>query len=447
VNPTAPPASPEAHTAGAETSVWTASLVVIRSGMAAFIATALAGQVISLVIEVFGGGLARSTELTLGWFYALAFHRVAMEVTASGGATGRLSIALMSGTAFAVWILFRAGRAAARQAGRSLPVRVISGAMVGPVYALPIAVVTSLVRLQLRTGGGLLPETVRLHGVVWQAFVFPAVLGIAAGGAGGAIGSLARGSRARGWLVGGWLGLLWALGLAAVGLLILAAVRPQGTASYARVVSSNGPRVALLILGHQSLLLPNQSFLVLAPSMGGCTQLAGSDATISLVCPGRLPVLESPALLEDVARVGGAAPATATATDRPMPGGYWAFLLVPALAALAAGRTAGRCAGTSATGPARLRRAAVRGAGAGTVFALLVGAGTWMAGAAVSVGAADGSGTTSLTLGPPPLATALLALAWGVAGGTLGAWIRGQDVGTPVAGGSDEPVPPSPTSV
>ena len=441
MNPAAPPASPEAHATDGGAAARTTSLLVIRSGIVAFVVTALVAQVVPLSIDVFGGGLALSTALKLGWFYELAFHRVAIDVTGSGGVTGRLSVALLSGTGFAMWVLFRAGRAAARRAGTSLRARVLAGAMVGPVYALPIVVVTSLVRLRLGTGGVFAPETVRLHGVVWQAFVIPALLGMSAGSAGGAMGSLPRGTRAYAWLVGGWRGLLYALGLAAIGILVLAAVRPEGTATYARVVSSNGPRVALLLLGHHALLLPNQSFFVLGPSMGGCTELVGSDTTIPLICPGRLPVLDSPALLDDLARVvGGSGPtAIGTISDRPMPAGYWAFVLVPAIATVAAGRYAG--AGVS--GRVRLREALVRGAGSGVVFALLVGVGAWMAGAVLSVRAADGSGTASLALGPRPAPAALLALAWGVVGGALGASIRRQDEGTPVPVEPDAPVPPT----
>ena len=48
-----------------------------------------------------------------------------------------------------------------------------------------------------------------------------------------------------------------------------------------------------------------------------------------------------------------------------MPAGYWAFVLVPAIATFAAGRFAG----AGASGPHRFREAPVRGAGAGVVFA------------------------------------------------------------------------------
>jgi predicted membrane protein len=443
VNPDAPPASAEAHTdrSGART----ASLLAVRGGIVAFVVTALAAQIVPVGIAVFGGGLALSTAVRLGWFYELAFHRVAIDVTGSGGVTGRLAVAFLSGTGLAMWALFRAGRTAARHAGPSTRDRVLAGAMVGPVYALPIAVITSLVRLRLHTGGVFVPETIGFHGVVWQAFVLPALLGTAAGASAGALCSLPRGSHGRGWLVGGWRGLLGALGLAAIGVLVLAAVRPQGAATYARVVSSNGTRVAVVLLGHHALLVPNQSFFVLGPSMGGCTDLRGLDTTIPLLCPGRLPILESTAILDDLARVvGGSGLSTAgPIPDRPVPAGYWAFVLVPALATLAAGRSAAAGVG----GRIRLREALVRGAGAGVMFSVLVGVGVWMANASLFVRAGDGSGTTSLTLGPPPVPATLLALAWGVVGGALGAVTRRQDEGTPVPVEPDAPVPPSPTSV
>jgi hypothetical protein len=437
VIPAAPPVPPEAQIAEGGGGSWAAWPFAVKGGLLAFLATAIAAQIVPISIDVFGGGLAVSTALKLGWLYELTFHRVAIDVTGAGGATGRISIAFLSGTGFAVWALYRAGRTAARRAGPSSGARVLAGSMVGPVYALPIAVITSLVRLQLDTGGFFSPPTVGFHGVVWQAFALPALLGIGAGGAAGALEAWPRGSRGHAWLVVGWRTLLGALGLAAVGVLVLAAVRPEGTAGYARAVSSNGPRTAALLLGHHALLVPNQSFFVLAPSMGGCTELSGPRASIPLLCPGRLPKLDPPDVLDDIARVDEAQPAGGTA-DRPMPAGYWMFVLVPAVATFSGGRSAG---GSGA------RESLVRGAGAGVVFAVLVGVGSWLASAELSLHGAETLGTTALTLGPRPLPTALLALAWGVVGGALGAWTRRQDDGTPVPVEPDEPVPPSPTSV
>lgn len=441
MNPAAPPASPEAHARVGGPGLRGAIAVAVRGGIVAFALVWLAAQIAPAMIEGFGGGLALPTALKLGWLYELAIHHVGIDVTAIGVEIGRLFVTFLLGTGLALWLLFRAGRAAARCAGPSLRDRVLAGAAVGPAYALPIALITSLVRLQLATGGGLLPDTVRFQGVVWQAFVFPALLGIAAGGAGGALTSIRSGSRAHAWLVGGWRMLLGSLGLAVIGVLLLAAVRPQGLATYTHSLTARGSRVALLLLGHHALLLPNQSFLVLAPSLGGCTALMGPKAIVPLVCPGRLPALDAATVLEDIARVRGASVHGSSSSS--MPPGYWLFLLVPALATLGGGRWAGR------TGPGSLGlgERLLRGAGAGVVFAVLVGAGTWMANLELGIDVPGGSSSTSLTLGARVVPTALLALAWGVAGGALGASIRRRQDGTPEPDELDEPVPPNPTSV
>jgi hypothetical protein len=445
VNPAASPAHPETHVADGGTGPRAALPVAIRGGLLAFVATAIVAQIAPLLIELFGGGLALSTALKLGWFYELAFHRVGIVVSGADGFQAHLSVAFLSGTAFAVWLLFRSGRSAASvMPASSVRSRVLVGAIVGPVYALPIAVITSLVRVQLATGGAIFPDTVRFEGVGWQAFVYPALLGAVAGGAGGALGSLAPDARLSAWLAGGWRMLVAGLGLAALGVLVLAAVRPQGLAWYARGVTANGPRSALLLLGHHALVLPNQSFLVLAPSMGGCTSISGPGGTQPLVCPGTLPALDDPALISAVSRVDGAQTSTPAEPTRPMPPGYWLFLLVPAVATVGGGRWAGR----TWRGPASGRERALRGAGAGVVFAMLVGAGTWIASIDVAIVLNATSTAASFGLGADPAATALLALAWGVIGGALGAWfLGGQDEGTPVPVEPDAPVPPRPTSV
>jgi len=245
-------------------------------------------------------------------------------------------------------------------------------------------------------------------------------------------------------LLYGWRMLLSALGLAAVGVLLLAAVRPQGLATYSRVVSVNGPRSAVLLVGHHALLLPNQSFLVVAPSMGGCTSVSGPGGTVPLVCPGTLPALDDPGLVAAVARGDVARPSAPNVPTRSMPAGYSVFLLVPAIATVGGGRWAGRTGRGRSSG----RERALRGAGAGVVFAVLMGAGTWMA--VIDVGLMLNATTTPalFTLGASPVGTASLALVWGVVGGALGALlVGGQDEGTPVPVEPDEPVPPSPTSV
>ena len=448
MNPPAPPASPEAPAAtdrlasGHGGGLRGAIPAAIRGGLGAFAIVALAGQAVPVLIDVFGGGLALSTVLKLGWFYELAFHRVGIDITTPGGVTARVSVALLAGTGLALILLYRAGRAASGRAGPVRGDRAFAVAIVGLSYALPIAVVTQMVHLRLDPGLAFLPATVRLQGVVWQSFVFPALLGIAAAGAGSALASTSRGSRMRAWVIGGWRMVLGALGIALIGVLVLAAIRPQGLARYTRAVSANGPRVAMLLLGHHVLLLPDQSFLVLAPSMGGCTSLRGPAATVALLCPGTLAVLDPPALLDDLARVRDRGSTLAPSGSRPMPAGYVAFMLVPLLATLASGRWV--AAGVDGTGE-RLRR----GAGAGVVFAALIGVGTWMANVDIIVGRANVPATSAFSLGARPLSTTLLAFAWGVVGGSVGALTLGrrQDEGTPVPVEPDAPAPPSPTSV
>jgi hypothetical protein len=444
VNPAASPAPPEAHVGDGGTDPAAALAVAIHGGLLAFVATAAVAQIPALAIELFGGGLAPLTALKLGWFYELAFHRVGILVSGAAGFEAHLSVAFLTGTAFVVWMLFRAGRAAsAAISASSVRSHLLAGALVGPVYALPIGVISGLVGLQLAAGGTFVSGTLRLEGVVWQAFVFPAVLGVVAGGAGGALGSLPADARVGVWLIGGWRMLLTALGLAAVGVLVLAALRPQGLATYSRAVSANGPRSAALLAGHHALLLPNQSFLVVAPSMGGCTSLSGPGGTVPLVCPGTLTAFDDPGLVPAVARGDVTRTPAPDVPTRSMPPGYWAFLLVPAIATVGGGRWAGR----TWRGRYGGRERAVRAAGAGVVFAVLMGAGTWMASIDVGLALNATSIPTSFTLGASPVGTASLALAWGVIGGALGAWLLGQEEGTPVPVEPDEPVPPSPTSV
>ena len=251
------------------------------AGSLAFVVTAFAAQIVPIAIDVFGGGLALSTALKLGWFYELAFHRVAIDVTGAGGATGRISRRVPVGDGVRDLGAVPSGPDGGSPCrARRVGARVLAGAMVGPVYALPIAVITSFVRLRLahrrlvrsRDRAGSTASSGRRSSSRRSS-------GSAPGAPAGALELLA--ARTRGYVrgsSGGWRALLGALGLAAIGVLVLAAVRPQGTADYARAVSSNGPRVAALLLGHHALLLPNQSFFVLGAVDGRVhVELEGTD--------------------------------------------------------------------------------------------------------------------------------------------------------------------------
>ena len=104
------------------------------------------------------------------------------------------------------------------------------------------------------------------------------------------------------------------------------------------------------------------------------------------------------------------------------PSGYFLFLLVPALSVVLGGRYA-------AKRRAQLRWEAVgMGAASGVVFAALVAVGSWLA--SVSAGLSSPIGglpaNASVLIGPGVLAAGLLALAWGVVGGVIGAWLEGR---------------------
>src|SRR6185436_850609 len=131
--------------------------------------------------------------------------------------------------------------------------------------------------------------------------------------------------------------------------------------------------------------------------------------TVPLVCPGTLPALDDPGLAAAVARDDVARTPVPDVPTRSMPPGYWAFLLLPAIATIGGGRWAGR----TWRGPSGGRERALRGAGAGVVFAALVGVGTWMASVDVGLTLNGTSTPASFTLGASPLETAMLALVWG----------------------------------
>ena len=88
MNAGAPPAPPEAHVGDDGTGLRAALAIAVRGGLFAFVATAAVAQIPPLVIEIFGGGLALSTALKLGWFYELAFHRVGIVVSGTAGLRG-----------------------------------------------------------------------------------------------------------------------------------------------------------------------------------------------------------------------------------------------------------------------------------------------------------------------------------------------------------------------
>ena len=253
-----------------------------------------------------------------------------------GTATFRL--ALLTVTFVLGWLLLRAGAAAARRVSDSPVRRALAGALVAPSYAVALGILALVVELRLSTGGGFLPDVTTLRAVPWEAFVLPFVLAAGTGMVGGLLAG--GGIRARAWeaFAGGWRAFVWALGLALVGLLAFAAIRPSGLEGYVDELRSLGPRGAAVVVGHQILLAPNQAVLTLVPAMGACDVLTGPVRTTDIVCLDRQPTGENP--LDTISDGLG----DRAVPIQPQPAAAKLFVLVP-FVAVALGATARRGAG------------------------------------------------------------------------------------------------------
>jgi hypothetical protein len=416
---------------------WADALV---RGFVAFLSMTAIGQVLAfLAWLVADTGASAAAAARLGWMYFGAFHHVAIELDVSdldlvapGAAPGSTSLsiglALLSVTAVAVLLLFRAGRGVADRAGGSAGARVLLGAAVAPSYALPAFAASLLVDVTtpLRVGSF---ATGELHVVLspWQALVFPFAIAVASGAAGGfrsAFGAEGRSEDVRriaAASAGAVRMLVVGLGLSLGGLFVAGVVQPDepvalltpSTARYFDTVFER-PAAGLAFLGHHLAVVPNEAVWTLVPAMGACDGVRGS-ASRDLLCysqfPNRLettvPALQSLAVSSPFGPL----------IFRRAPAGYLAFLLVPVAATLLGGRLAGRRFGAS-----RRERALV-GVTAGAMFALSIGILSVLSSVTIGYGAAFGSDGSSgwIIVGPNVVTGTLCALAWGCAGGALGA--------------------------
>lgn len=391
-----------------------AAPVALAGGLLSAAAVTLLGQVPPLLVNAVGGGLAVSTQVRLGWLYTMAGHAAEIEATGSGPSADpaagpqalTVRLGLLTIAAVAIWSLAIAGRSAARRVQDQGSRRACAGALVALPYAAVMGIGNLAVSLRLDTGGGLLPGATTFEVPVREAFVLPAVLALATGAvAGWSVSSGWRGPAG----VACWAGMrtfAWACGLALVGLLAFAAVRPPGLERYVVEMSSGGAGRAGIYVGHQALLAPNQAMWILAPSMGACDSVRVDGRSQDLLCLDRLPRGADPAtwLLAELGRAGGSPPVA------PMPPVARAFLLVPAAAVVLGVRRAASHASSAVA-------SAVIGAGAGMTFATLV----VVMSAAGSLWVSSRSGETirTVAMGPDPVPTALAALAWGVVGGAV----------------------------
>ncbi|MGZ8585295.1 MAG: hypothetical protein ACXWXP_07450 [Actinomycetota bacterium] len=425
-------------------------------GFVAFLVVAAAGQFLALAVWAVGDtGASLGAFARVGWMYVGAFHHVAVELdvpdldAAAAGAPDATSlsvgVALLAVTALAAVLLFHAGRAVADRAGGGTLRRVGCGVTVAPSYAIALFVVASIVevRTPLRLGAFASGE---LHVALssWQSLAFPLAIAAAAGAAGGFRSALDAHpaddralARAGAAAAGGTRMFVLGLALSLAGLFAAGVVRPDGpealltpsTARYARAVFDR-PAAGLVLLGHHLALLPNEAVWTLVPAMGGCVAVRGSSSG-DVLCYRRFPTAVGTTTQQLTEGAAVRLP-LGSATYGTAPAAYLLFLLAPALATVLGGRRAARRLGSAGTA------GAIAGATAGVVFAALVAVAALLAGVSVDYGAAFGEGASggSVVVGPGVVAGALLALAWGTAGGALGGWTAGRGVRTRSSGTS-----------
>src|SRR5688500_18149526 len=126
-------------------------------GFVAFLAMTAIGQVLAFLgWFVADTGASAAAAVRLGSVYFGVFHHVAVELdvsdleivspgTAPVSTSLSIGVAMLSLTAVAAFLLFRAGRRVADRAGGSASARVLLGASLAPSYAIPAFVTALLV--------------------------------------------------------------------------------------------------------------------------------------------------------------------------------------------------------------------------------------------------------------------------------------------------------------
>jgi Family of unknown function (DUF6350) len=397
----------------------------LLGGFLAFAAATCLGVAIGLSEFAASGGAYRLwTWVKVGFLYVVSFATASLRATvvAPGEAgTGvpqeiRLRFSLLLGTVLILWLLSLAGRRVARSGSR--PAAVVAGAVAGVVgFSVPVFAIA--LPATLRFPGAL---RVEVSPVLWQAALYPVLIagiGLAAGVGLERRDRIPRAVEAA--VRGGWRMLVSSLVLAFLGFLSVAALKEGATGAYAREMQAEG-RVGALSVTHHLLLLPDQSVWILAPSMGGSTHVSFGGAARTVVSIDRVELGSVPRY---VMKGRLAEPSV------PLGGGFYLFLLVPAVATVLGGRAAGAA---SSRWPGR----SARGAAAGVVFAALVAAAAWASAITVPIPAA---GWTPVSVQVAMPSTVALALTWGVVGGALGGLSSALGARTPSQAGVPVPEP------
>jgi hypothetical protein len=427
------PASPEAedHDAPGVTPLVAARRGFL-GGLGAFgIVIAICVGIGMVEYAVSGGRYHTWTWVKVGFLYLLSSCEVPIRETLRGTLPGSriedvlvFRIPLLVGTFLIVWLVARASR-------RSLEGARGRAAFTGPLgAALGFAIPGVLLALPatLRFPFHLAPLEILVSAARWQAAARVPLVATAGAGVGVFLARRRRWEErsprtARGlvWLDAGARMAGLALVLAFVGFLVIATIRPTQVKTYVRTVAGWG-RAGPAVAAHHLLLLPDQSIWLLAPSMGGLTQ-------VNLL-------LEGPLKQITISMTGITAVSTATPTRRlHLDALAYLLLLIPATATVLGGRGGAR-PGTA------IRARLLDGAAAGVVFALWVGLGAWLSRAVLPY---PPRGLPPVSIQAAMPSTALLALAWGVVGGALGAastrrWPAAQPAVEPV----QEPAAPEP---
>ena len=395
-----------------------ASLLVAglrRGALLVFLPVFVAGQAIAWLTYAVSGWYRPWSWFKIGIAEALASVRVGFVSTFSAhdslftpGAGDHAALQLAVGALLVavVVLAFRAGREQARGLERRPAAAAVAGALPGLGFAIPMVLVALPVTLGFPQF-----QIEHLEPVIWEAFVLPLVVGGACGAIGGftaARGAVVErdpwGPRLIGAAIGGFTAFSWGLALAFAGFLVLAVLEPGATAAYGRFVNRSGGSGAALVVQH-ALLLPNQSSMILDTAMGVPSTITVGDTTVvELTLTGARAIGPPGAAVTAFIHAGS--------QEAHFPAWYGAFVLVPAVAIVLGGRTAGGAAGGR-------REAAARGALAGVIYAVLCTIAAWFAAIVLPVFAGLLGG--SVRLGTDPLRTAAVAAIWGILGGTLGA--------------------------
>lgn len=377
-----------------------------RGALVVWLPVALAGQAVAWLAFAISGSFGPWSWLKIGFGYALLGLGAPFETSMEIGdelVTG-VAIRLVFGAlaVAGVVLAFRAGRDQAKGLERRPIAAGVAGAAVALGVAIPVLISALLVTLSFPTLG-----LIGLRPVIPLSVVAAAVMTGVSGAIGGLAGARGRleahtpwGPRSVAAARAGFTALWCGLALAFVGFLLVAALRPGATSAYARFLGRQGTAGALVVV-HHALLLPNQSAMLLAASMGAPVELDGIDpATGDPIAGGaRLTY----------AGVEGEGGLGSLIGSAGFPVWFAGFALVPAVAAFMGGRLA-------ATGE-KGREAAIRATLGGVVFAVLAGATVWVANLLLPVPLLE----ISVRMGANPLRTALVAIPWAVVGGLVGA--------------------------